>query len=116
MAKSDDSKQLYIDSLVKEIAQQETDKKALIAEFEKVASEELTPERIRDKIRDEILPTAWVSLLNLIANAESESVRASMIRWAFDYASRTLPSDSPDRDPDKELTTLLRELANNDKG
>lgn len=116
MANEDKSKQAYIDSLVKEIAQQETDKKALIAEFEKVANEELTPERIREKIKNEILPTAWVSLLNLIANAESESVRASMIRWAFDFASRSLPSDSPTHDPDKELTNLLKQLASNDNG
>lgn len=98
----------YGSRVQEEIARLQAEKKAVIEEFEKVASEELTPEKIREKIREEILPAAWVSLQHLIVNAESESTRAGLIKWAFEFGSKVLPGDVPVDNPDAELTRLLK--------
>lgn len=107
-AASDD----YVKSLQSEVARVEAEKKAIVQEFEKVIKEEWTPELIREKIRTEILPSAWISLQDLILNSESDSTRSGLIKWAFEFASR--PTANPDEDPDQELTQLLKQLAPKD--
>lgn len=105
----DDKGKEFVKQLQAEIAQAEADKQALIKEFEKVASEELDPETVKEKIRKEILPAAWLSLKDLILNAESEAVRANLLKWAFEYSSKLEQPHA--EDTDKELATLLKAIA-----
>jgi hypothetical protein len=111
-AKGDD----YVKNLQNEVARLEAEKKAISEEFEKVIKEDWTPEVIREKIRTEILPSAWVSLQDLIMNGESEATRSTLIKWAFETASKPLPGENdPQDDADKGLTELLKELSSKEK-
>jgi hypothetical protein len=110
MDSKDNKKSNYTKAVQDEIARLEADKKAIIEEFEKVASEELTPEVVKEKIRKEILPAAWVSLQHLIVNAESEAIRANLIKWAFDFSSKLERPRLPENNPDKELAELLKAI------
>lgn len=92
----------YIKELQREVAQAEADKEALKEEFAKVITEEWTDEEIKEKFK-ELVPTAFTSLKNLMMNAESEAVRANLIKYIFTIALSSFG--------DKEKQTMSKVLA-----
>lgn len=101
----------YAQMLAAEEARHTAEKEALVQEFTQQLKEEWTPEDIKEKI-EELLPEAYASLRYLINNADSESVRANLVKYIFGVALQDLqpPSDTA-ADPDNEFKKLLGDLA-----
>jgi hypothetical protein len=57
------------------------------------------------------MPQAYQSLQYLIGNAESESVRAGLIRYVFNVALQDLAPKAGSESPDDEFRKLLGDLA-----
>lgn len=105
----------YIKELKEEIARAEAEKQALVEEFKESIKDGWNKEKIREKIGD-LLPTAYESLADLILNAESEAVRAGLIKYVFSIVVDLDPTPPPTpEDPDKEFKVLLAALAEKDK-
>lgn len=105
----------YIAELAKEEAKHEAERKAITEEFAKQLKEEWSAEDIKEKL-EELMPEAYTSLKHLIKNAESEAVRAGLIKYIFNIALQQLAPvnpDDPTPDPDKSLKELLAELKKN---
>ena len=94
--------------LATEEARHEAEKQALIEEFSKTIKEEWSPEDIKEKLV-ELMPQAYASLQYLIMNADSESVRAGLIKYIFNLALADLAPANTDN-PDKEFAALLGDL------
>lgn len=103
MAKASDE---YVKQLLQEVAKSEADKKALVEEFEKAAADTWDPSEIREKFK-ELLPQAFVALKQLMLNAESESVRAALIKYVFDTSLREVGQG----DEEKERETFSKLIA-----
>jgi hypothetical protein len=104
----------YAKMLANEEARHEAEKKALIEEFSKVIKEEWSAEDIKEKLT-ELMPNAYASLQHLILNAESESVRAGLIKYIFNIALQDLAPKDADITPDQEFKKLLGDLATKPK-
>jgi len=103
----------YAKMLATEEARHEAEKKALVEEFSKQLKEEWTAADIKTKLV-ELMPQAYASLQFLINNAESEGVRAGLIKYIFNIALQDLAPKGDSNDPDSELTKLLADLKKND--
>jgi len=86
------------------------EKAALLEEFV-TATDEEAPEKVWKNIRAE-MPDALQILSNLMHNADSESLRASIAKW---YVERGLSPMSINMDPEsKKLNKLLEQMKAND--
>lgn len=86
----------------------EIDKAALVAEFSKAGTYAEQLEIAKEAIKA-ILPTAIATLEDLISNANSESVRASLSKYVMD----AVLSGSLDRNSDASVADLLLKLSEN---
>jgi hypothetical protein len=100
----------YASMLAQEEAKHEAEKKALVEEFTEQLKEQWSAEDIKNKLT-ELMPQAYQSLQYLIGNAESESVRAGLIRYVFNVALQDLAPKSGSESPDDEFRKLLGDLA-----
>jgi hypothetical protein len=101
----------YAKDLLDNVARVEAEKTALIEEFTKEIKDKgktFSDEDIKDKIKT-VLPTAFAGLQDLLENAESETVKASLIKYVFDSALLILKKETADdkNDPIKELMASL---------
>lgn len=86
------------------------DNQALKEEFAKAETYEETVEVARKGIAN-MLELAVTTAENLLLNAESESVRASLSKYVID----TVVSGKLDAQPEGEIKNLLKKLAENDE-
>lgn len=100
----------YASMLAQEEARHDAEKKALVEEFTKQLKEEWSPEDIKEKLV-ELMPQAYASLSHLVNNADSESVRAGLIKYIFNLALQDLAPVSPGDGADDEFRKLLGDLA-----
>lgn len=100
----------YANALEREVAALEAQKKALIEEFRKNVPVDWSADDIKEKLRTSLLPTAWHRIEYLLANAESESVQASLAKYVVSIAIGQIKI-TDDNDPGRdELNNLLSEL------
>jgi hypothetical protein len=101
----------YAAELLKEEAKHEAEKQAIIEEFTVKLKEEWSADDIKEKL-EQLMPEAYASLKHLIQFAESEAVRAGLIKYIFNIALQQL-APGGDADPDNALQKLLEELRTN---
>lgn len=110
----------YVQELLREQAKLQADKQAVVEEFTELIKEKGTlfsDEDLRAKIK-EVLPDAFAALKQLLNNAESESVKANLVRFVFDSGFTLLKEQEKDKTKDggvpSTVKDLVEELKNND--
>ena len=98
------------------IIEEERDKRVAAENLAQSLVEEFTScndfDDVRNKFRDkikEIAPFALVNIVNMMNNADSESVRANLNKWVLEWAM----NDKIDTNGN-ELQALLKGLSKND--
>lgn len=99
--------QEQLDVTREELKRSEREKKALVAEFAAADTYEDTLRIAKEAIAD-MLGLAITTTKQLLANAESESVRASLSKYVMD----TVISGKLDDATDESLSKILQELTN----
>jgi len=106
----------YAREILQEQAKFEADRKALQEEFAEQIKEKgelFSDEDVKDKVK-EVLPDAFAQLKVLINNAESETVRASLIKFVFESALVVLKKEAKDGKVPNTVDGLMAELKKND--
>ena len=108
----------YVQQLLKEQAQLQAEKSAIIEEFTKQIAEKgdaFDEDDIKDKIK-EVLPEAFATLKSLLASSESDTVRATLVKYVFDAALLVLKKDKADSGEEVPETVgdLIDQLKKND--
>lgn len=110
MAQSQDG---YIEELKKEIAQQEADKKAVVAEFTELVTEKWDNEKIRDKFK-ELLPNAFIELKKLMISTDNDNLRLAIIKFVFATAMNEQNLSDPEKG-DKAAAAIVASLMGSGK-
>lgn len=108
----------YTQEVMRELAQAEADRKAVMEEFAeeiKKRGELFDETDIKAKLK-EVLPEAFAALKSLLNSAESETVRATMVKYIFDAALLTFKNTKKDGEEVPEtVADLVKQLSDNDK-
>lgn len=111
------AKDSYTEEVMKELARSEADRKAVMEEFTeqiKKRGDLFDEDDIKAKLK-EVLPEAFAALKSLLNSAESETVRATMVKYIFDAALVTFKNNAKGEDVPETVADLVKELAKNDK-
>lgn len=98
----------YVNKLQDELRSEKAAREALVEEFKETITNEFSPEDLKKKFK-ELLPDAYSTLMYLLRNGESESVRAGVAKYIFNVSMGAIKITDAN-DPDGELKELLEVL------